>query len=137
VFQVISTLACPSLRALIGNLNLLIFKAEFRELQTSEVVLTDERKIHIKNNHPNDYIFFDEYAAGIVTNPDLIICDNKNIGTVFMIKRLPDTNINAVIRLALESDVQGLKNSIMTFFRVRESNVRKLIAKNKIIYSRE
>ena len=54
-----------------------------------------------------------------------------------MIKRLPDTNINAVIRLALESDVQGLKNSIMTFFRVRESNVQKLIAKNKIIYSRD
>ena len=121
---------------IIGNLNLLIFKTEFGELQTSEVVLTDEREIHIKNNHPNDYNFFDKYATGIVTNPDLIICGSKNIGTVFMIKRLPDTNLNAVIRLALESDENGLKNSIMTFYRVRESNVQKLIAKNKIIYSR-
>ena len=121
----------------IGNIDLTIFESEFGKLQTNEVVLTDEREIHIKNNHPNDYPFFEKYAHDIITEPDIIICDNKNVGTVFMIKRLTDMNLNAVIRLVLESDEYGLKNSIMTFYRVRESNVQKLKAKNKIIYSRE
>jgi len=48
-----------------------------------------------------------------------------------------DANLNAVIRLALESDAEGRINSIMTFYRIRESNLNKLILKNKIIYKKE
>jgi len=54
-----------------------------------------------------------------------------------MIKKLPDTNLNAVIKLALESDEKGLKNSVMTFFRLRDKNVERLTMKNKVIYKRE
>ena len=37
-------------------------------------------------------------------SPDLIIRDSKHIGTVFAVKKLPDTNLNVVVRLVLETD---------------------------------
>jgi len=80
---------------------------------------------------------FELYSKEIVSTPDIILRDEKNVGTVLMIKRLSDANLNAVIRLALESDAKGRINSIMTFYRIRESNLGKLILKNKVIYKKE
>ena len=54
-----------------------------------------------------------------------------------MVKRLPETNLNVVVRLALETDEKGLKNSVMTFYRIRNSNLKKLRKKNKILYIQE
>ena len=122
---------------IIGKINTTIFEEEFGKLQTNEVVLTIEREAHIKAHHAYDYHLFELYSKEIVSTPDIVLRDEKNVGTVLMIKRLSDTNLNAVIRLALESDVEGRINSIMTFYRIRESNLSKLISKNKIIYKKE
>lgn len=70
-------------------------------------------------------------------SPDLIIRDSKHIGTVFAVKKLPDTNLNVVVRLVLETDEAGLKNSVMTFYRLRERNLKKLLEKNQLLYTRE
>lgn len=40
-----------------------------------------------------------------------------------MVKKLPDTNLNVVVRVVLETDEIGWKNSVMTFYRIREKNV--------------
>ncbi len=37
----------------------------------------------------------------------------------------------------LQTDEQGYKNSIMTFYRLREKNLRKIIFKNKQLYKKE
>ena len=121
----------------IGKVNITIFEKDFGKLQTTEVVLTMEREVHIKAHHADDYRLFELYSKEIVSTPDMVLRDEKNVGTVLMIKRLPDTNLNAVIRLALESDIEGHKNSIMTFYRIRERNLDKLISKNKVIYKKE
>ena len=70
-------------------------------------------------------------------SPDLIIRDSKHIGTVFAVKKLPDTNLNVVVRLVLETDEEGFKNSVMTFYRLRERNLKKLLEKNQLLYTRE
>lgn len=70
-------------------------------------------------------------------NPDYIIKGCKNENTVFMIMKLPNTNLNVVSRLALETDKNGLKNSVMTFYRIRKRNLKKLIDKNAVLYSKE
>ena len=72
-----------------------------------------------------------------VLSPDLIIRDGKHIGTVFAVKKLPDTNLNVVVRLVLETDEAGFKNSVMTFYRLRERNLKKLLEKNQLLYTRE
>lgn len=54
-----------------------------------------------------------------------------------MIKKLPETNLNVVVRIALETDEKGLKNSVMTFYRIRERNLRKMIKKNSILLGKD
>lgn len=106
-------------------------------MRTNQVIITNERIDHIKEHHPNDYELFTQYGADTVANPDMLILDTKNRGTVFAVKKLPQTNLNVVVRLILEEDDPTYKNSIMTFYRLRESNLQKLIEKHKVLYTKE
>ena len=121
----------------IGNINPQLLETEFGKLQTSETIITNERKNHILLLHNEDYSLFEKYAKEIIENPEIIIKDEKNIGTVFMVKHLPSTNLNIVLRLALNSDNSGLKNSVMTAYRIRNKNLKKMENKNKILYKKE
>ncbi len=110
---------------------------EFGILQTDEIIITNERINHIKLRHPEDYKLFQKYGVETVEQPDIIIKDCKNEGTVFMIKQLENTNLNVVCRLVLQSDDGNLKNSVMTFYRIRQKNLEKLEKKNKLLYNKE
>ena len=121
----------------LGRIDTNILTKEFGKIQTDEIIVTNERLSHIKVRHPEDYELFERFGSESVTSPDLIIKDNKNEGTVFMIKRLPDTNLNVVVRVVLETDNSKLKNSVMTFYRIRERNLKKLIEKNGLLYKKE
>lgn len=121
----------------LGNINISILEKEFGKIQTSETIVTSERIEHIKERHQIDYELFERYSAECIQNPDYIIKDNKDEGIVFMVKKLPDTNLNVVSRLALDTDKSGLKNSVMTFYRIRNRNLKKLIEKNTLLYKNE
>lgn len=121
----------------LGNINISVLEKEFGKLQTSEIIVTGERIAHIRERHFIDYELFEKYGAQCVQNPDYIIKDNKNENTVFMVKKLPDINLNVISKLALDTDKSGLKNSVMTFYRIRERNLKKLITKNTLLYSKE
>lgn len=121
----------------LGRINTSILEKEFGKIQTDEIIVTNERINHIKEHHPEDYVLFEKYGRESVTAPDLILKDIKNPGTVFMVKKLPRTNLNVVVRVVLESDDSKLKNSVMTFYRIREKNLRKLIEKNGLLYKKE
>ena len=126
----------PEIKQL-GKINKIFLEQEFGQLQTDDVIVTNERLQHIKNKHPEDYNLFEQYGVACVSEPDFIIKDEKNIGTVFLIKKMPETNLNIIIRLALNTDKTGIKNSVMTFYRLRNRNRNKLIAKNKLLYKKE
>lgn len=104
---------------------------------TDEVILTNERLQHILDNHKEDFELYFNNAKEIIEQPDYILEDIKNINTMMFIKHIQDTNINIIIRLAVENDDKHPKNSIMTFYRLRNSNLRKMINKNKTIYKNE
>ena len=109
----------------------------FGKIQTRDIVVTEERLGQIKRRHPEDFALFEKFGADTVCNPDFIIRDTKNKGTVFMIKELPDTNLNVVVRAVLETEDSNRKNSVMTFYRIRQRNLRKLMEKNDILYKKE
>ena len=44
-----------------------------RDIVTSDVVLVDERILHIREHHPNDYERYGRYMAEMILNPDYII----------------------------------------------------------------
>lgn len=60
----------------------------FGEIQTDEVIIMDERREHIIEQHPQDYDLFLEYGVLTVTHPDIVIKDEKSVGTIFMVKNL-------------------------------------------------
>lgn len=121
----------------LGKIDPQIFEKKFGKILTDEVIITNERIEHIQTHHPEDYHLFEIYGKDCIQYPDLILSDEKNFGTVFMIKKLSDTNLNMVLRLVLENEDCRLKNSVMTFWRIRESNLNKLIKKNEILYKKE
>lgn len=121
----------------LGNINVSLLEKEFGKLQTGEIIITAERIAHIKERHLIDYELFEQYGTQCVQNPDYIVKDCKNENTVFMIMKLPNMNLNVVSKLALDTDKTDLKNSVMTFYRIRERNLRKLIDKNPLLYRKE
>lgn len=121
----------------LGEIDTSVLEKEFGKIQTRDIIITGERLGHIKERHPEDYELFEKYGKISVEKPDIVIKDGKHEGTVFMVKRLENTNLNVVVRVVLETDGTGLKNSVMTFYRIRERNLKKLIEKNALLYKKE
>ena len=121
----------------LGKINTTPLEKEFGKLKTDEIIITNERIDHIKKRHPEDFLLFEKYGVQTVENPDTIIKDCKNKGTVFMVKKLPDTNLSVVARLVVDDDNENFKNSVMTFYRIRNRNLEKLANKNKTLYKKE
>ena len=121
----------------LGKIDLSLLKDEFGKIQTDEIIITEERINHIKMRHPEDYSLFNIYGAICVKDPDYIIKDGKHDGTIFMVKKLEDTNLNVVVRIALETEDKGIMNSVMTFYRIRERNLIKLIRKNSSLTGKD
>lgn len=126
----------PAYRSL-GELNVAYLEKRFGKLQTKELIIMDERLEHIRQSHPEDIELFEQYGAVSALDPDMVIVDEKHEGTVFMIKGLPETNLNVVTRLALDIDDAGRKNSIMTFYRIRDKNLKKIVKKSEVLYKKE
>lgn len=121
----------------IGKIDISKFKDISDNITTNEVILTPERLEHILERHKEDYeIYFNEFA-NIISNPDYILKDNKNIDTAMIIKHIDNTNLNIILRLAVANDKIHNKNSIMTMYRIRDKNLKKLIERNKTIYKKE
>ena len=121
----------------IGELQKDLIEFEFGNIRTTEVIVTQERLCHIEEHHPQDMDLFKMYGKEVIQNPDIIVKDEKNIGTVFMIKKLTDMNLNAVVKLVTDEKNIEIKNSIMTFYRIRDVNLEKMTRKNKLLYKKE
>lgn len=103
---------------------------------TDEVILTDERKRHILNNHINDYEKIMKNISRVILNPREILEDYKNNNTLLFIDKLEKNNLNVIIKLSTINNDKHPKNSVMTAWIIRDSNLKKLRKKNKIIYKR-
>lgn len=100
-------------------------------------MLTDERMKHIKERHESDYVLFEKYGKSILETPDIILKDSKKENTVIVIKYIEETNMNIIVKLAVSEDTKHPKNSIMTAYRVRDKNVKKLEKNNKVLYKKQ
>lgn len=121
----------------LGKINIEILEKEFGKIISDDIIVTSERIVHIKERHPEDYALFEQFGKIAIAEPDIIIRDKKNEGTAFMVKQMENTNLNVVVRVVLETDNPNYKNSVMTFYRIRERNLKKLMEKNGVIYKRE
>ena len=122
----------------VGKINMKIFKNISYNLITDEVILTNERYLHIIEGHKEDFMIYSNMLSQIIIEPNYILEDYKNQYTVMVIKKVENNNnINVIIRLAIEEDLIHNKNYIMAMYRIREKNLKKLMEKNKVIYKKE
>ena len=121
----------------IGKLNTEVLEVEFGKLATDELILTDERDVHIKERHGQDYILFHRCLYDVVKMPDLILKDSKNQNTVFCIKYIEETHLNIVVRLSLEVEGADRKNSVITSYQLGAKTLKRLITNNKTLYNKD
>lgn len=122
----------------VGRIDKNIYKCITDDIKTDEVIITDERIQHVKDNHPNDFERYCEYMKEIVENPDYIIEANKP-KTALILKEFNSGKelFKTVLRLTTSTDNPDYKNSIITFMKIDDKEWRRLIKNKKNLYKRE
>ena len=122
----------------VGKIDVEKFKAVSNNIITNEVIITDERIQHIKEQHPNDFERYYQYMQEIVSNPDYIIEANKP-KSALLLKSFNEDNkyFKAVLRLITSIDDPNFKNSIITFMKIDEKEWNRIIKNKKILYKQE
>lgn len=122
----------------IWHIDVELYSCVTQDIQTSEVIITEDRIEHIKMRHPDDYESFTKYAAEILRNPDYILEANKP-NTAFILKRISDNekNYQMILKLKTSSDPKNYKNSVITFLKVEEKRYKRYLRTKKILYKSE
>jgi hypothetical protein len=122
----------------IGKINIEKYRAVSDNIRTDEVIITDERIKHIQERHPDDFERYSKYMEDIVSDPQYILEANKP-STAFLLKEYEDAGerFQLILRLAVEGDVPGHKNSVITFLKVEEKRYRRYLRTKKILYKSE
>nr|WP_316624574.1 phage minor capsid protein [uncultured Ruminococcus sp.] len=122
----------------IGKIDKEIYKCVTEDIVTEEVIITDERIAHIKENHPNDYEMYCRFLTESVEKPDYIIEANKP-HSALILKSFEQNNLQfkMILRLVTPKDNPNFKNSIITFMKINDFEWRRLINNKKILYKAE
>ena len=109
------------------------------EIRSEILVLTEKQKQHIINRRGQS--FFDTYRRffpEIATDPDYIFKDNAHNNTAVVSKTIIENgkNINLVIRLAIETDEEGIENSIITAIIENDRRYQQRLRNNEAFYKR-
>ena len=122
----------------VGKINRDIYKCITEDIVTDEVIITDERILHIKERHPNDYERFYSYIPEIINDPDFIIEANKP-NTAVVLKEIEERGekFKLVLRIKVQGDPEEYKNSIMTFWRIGETTWKKTLKNKTVLYKKE
>lgn len=122
----------------VGKINRNIYSVVSPHIQTDEVIITDERIAHIQKRHPNAFEQYAKYIQKIIEEPDYILEANKP-NTAFVLKEFTenDKRFQLILRLAVEGEQPGYKNSIITFLNVEEKRYRRYLRTKNILYKSE
>ena len=116
-----------------------IYSCITKDIVTDEVVLMNERILHIKDHHPNDYERFGSYIRRMIEQPDYIVEANREKERSGLVLKSFEENgeqFRLVLRIVTSSDRAGLKNSVITFQYVKKKEYERLIRNKKILYRR-
>lgn len=116
----------------IGKIDKEIYKCVY------ENILTDERILHIKERHPNDYEQFIGHLKAAIECPDYILEANRPY-TALILKsfKTADENLQIILRLVTPQDDVTLKNSIITMLKISDKKYKKYLRNKKILYKFE
>lgn len=116
----------------IGKLNLTLLNKIGIHLITNEVIFTYERINHVETKRVQLLNEVKNILPDILFNPDYIYKDwNNRDNTLVLIKALdPKSNLNIILKIAIENDEKHTKNSIITMIKIGNKTLNK-IKRNK------
>ena len=108
------------------------------DIQSDDVVITEERLAHVEDHHPGDSALLFVYAEKIITEPDYILEGNLP-NTAMILKEFTDGDkrFKLILRLRTSLDASGFKNSVITFQVVNSKRYGRYTRNGKILYKRE
>ncbi len=122
----------------IGKIDKKIYSCVTQDIRTDEVIITDERIMHIKERHPNDYEKYCEYMRLIIEKPDYIIETGKR-NTAVILKEIynKDERFKLILRIVMKNDPKEYRNSVISFWKVGTTTWKKTLKNKKILYKAE
>lgn len=108
----------------IGKINKSKIGKYGRTIITDDVILTDERKLHIYEDHIKDYEVIINNIDRVILKPNEILEDSKNKDTLFFIGKLDKNNLNVIVKLNTINNIEHPKNSVMTAWIIRDKNLK-------------
>lgn len=113
------------------------FKCITNDITTDEVIITEERIQHIKERHNNDFFEIQPYIQDVLSMPDYILADSKRENTGLILKQITENNglkVQVVLRVHTSKDRKGLKNSIISAWKISDSRWNNYLRNKKILY---
>lgn len=122
----------------IGRIDVEKYKVISPDIQTDEVIITEERIRHIQERHPDDFERFRSYIPIILQDPDYIIAANKS-NTAVLLKEIIENGekFKLILRLKTPDMPEDYKNSIISFWHVGDTTWKKTLKNKNILYKRE
>ena len=123
---------------IIGRIDIEKYRVVSSHIRSDEVIITDERISHIKERHPNDFERYAHYLTEVVEAPDYIL-ESKKPNNAFLLKSFMEAgeHFQLILRLSVEGDTEGYKNSVITFLKVEEKRYNRYLRTKKILYKSE
>lgn len=123
----------------IGKIDIEKYRVISNAIRTDTLVLTDKQRQHIISRRGQ--AFFDRcspYFQEIAEDPDYIFADTAHENTAIASKtlRINGETVNLVIRLAVETDEEGLLNSIITAIAEGEKRYQQRLRNNFPLYKK-
>ena len=124
----------------IADIDIAKYSVVAPNIRSSTLVLTDNQKEHIIKRRGQE--FFDKYAdhfAEIAKDPDYIFPDKAHQNTAIACKTLEidGSNVNLVIRLAVQGDDENLENSVITAVVEGKKRYAQRLRNNIPLYKKE
>lgn len=124
---------------IVGKINREIYQCIEENIRTEEVIITDERMVHIRERRGEE--FYNRYCdlfEEILRDPDYIFKEKRE-HTALVCKKIVENEkyINLVLRIAIETDNPEYKNSIITAIGESEKRFAQRLRNNTALYKKE
>lgn len=122
----------------VGKIDRELFRCIAEDISTDEVVMTQERIEHIMEHHPGHFEIISPFLGDAVFAPDYIL-EDRSPNTALILKEVAADGLRMqiVLRLHTAGDTPGFKNSVISAWKIREKEYRRLLRSRKILYKRE
>ena len=124
----------------IAHIDTELYACVVKNIRSDRVVLLENQKEHIiKRRGQNFFNKYSCYFQEIAEQPDYIFADKAHPHTAIACKTIETSgkSVNLVIRLAVETDADGLENSIITAIIENNKRFQQRLRNNKLLYKRE